>query len=49
MILHRIIPCDENLVMKVLKVSVGRQMIVQPIKLIEIIIIPVRVEGLFDE
>ena len=49
MILHRIDPCDENLVMKVLKVSVGRQMIVQPIKLIEIMIIPVRVEGLFEK
>ena len=49
MILHRINPSGENLVMKVLKVSVGRQIIVQPIEVTEIIIIPVRVEGLFEE
>ena len=49
MILHRIDTCGESLVMKVLKVSVGSQMIVQPIELIEIMIIPVHVEGLFEE
>ena len=49
MILHRIDTCGESLVMKVLKASVERQMIVQPIELIEIMIVPVHVEGLFEE